>query len=146
MSKEWSYLAIDPGETTGWAAFDESGVIIAIGQFKQTEQNDWLDEHIKPTLKTVITEDYQNHAWKRQKNWSRNQTSKNIGSIEAFCHIRRIPIVLQRNTVKSIGYKFMGMVPPSDHSISHQYDAAAHGTYWLRTNGILLPSIPKRDA
>jgi hypothetical protein len=140
--KEWSYLAIDPGETTGWAAFDESGTIVAIGQFKQAEQNDWLDANIKPTLKAVITEDYTNHPGK-QRNWTRNQTSKNIGSIETVCHLRRVPIFLQRNTCKSIGYKYMGMEPPSNHSISHQYDAAAHGTYWLRIKGILRPTIPK---
>lgn len=142
MSSEPSYLAIDPGETSGWAEFDENGILVAFGQFKQVKQAEFLAEHVKPTLKALIVEDYKNHAHQKQKNWSRNQTSKNIGAIEMICEMRKVPYFLQPNTVKAIGYKYAGIEPPSDHSISHGPDAIAHGTYFLRTKGILKPSIP----
>jgi hypothetical protein len=138
-----AYLALDPGETTGWALFDAEGNILKYGQFTQDEQTEWLTDNITSSLTAVICEDYKNHPWMKQKGWSQNQTSKNIGAIELLCSMRKVPLHLQSNTVKSIGYKYMGMDrAPSNHSISHQFDAAAHGTYWLRVNGILKAMIP----
>ncbi len=132
------YLAVDPGETTGWATFDAKGSILNMGQFKQHEQGKALDNLVRSELKAVICEDYRNHAWTKQKNWSRNQTSKNIGALEMIAELRGVPVHLQSNSVKPIGYKWAGMTegPPSNHSISHQYDAYAHGVYWLQSNGI----------
>ena len=104
-----AYLALDPGETTGWALFDSEGNILKYGQFRQEQQNEWLSDNLTSDLKAVICEDYKNHAWKKQKNWSRNQTSKNIGAIEMLCSMRGVPCYLQQNTIKSIGYKYMGM-------------------------------------
>lgn len=140
---ETAYIALDPGETTGWAKFDSQGDITSFGQFNLGEQNQWLNDNIVEGLKGVIIEDYKNYAHKRQKNWSRNQTSKNIGKIEMLCDLRSVPYYLQPANVKAIGYKWAGLgEAPSNHSISHQFDAVAHGTYWLRQNGILKPSIP----
>lgn len=138
------YVAIDPGETTGWATFDENGVITGFGQFTQDEQTKWLSDNITEgvTLE-VIVEDYRNYSWQQQKKWSRNQTSKNIGAIEMLCQLRGIPYVLQPANVKTIGYKWAGLdKAPSNHTISHQYDAVAHGTYRLRQRGIAKPTIP----
>ena len=130
------YLAIDPGETTGWASFNAKGNLLGLGQVSQKELKRFLFDNIPPELKGVIVEDYRNHAWNRQKNWSRNQTSKNIGMIEMACELSKVPIHLQSNTVKAIGYKWGGIEPPTNHSISHQYDAYAHGVYYLQLNGI----------
>lgn len=137
---EVKYIAIDPGNTSGWAKFDEKGEILEFGQFTLAEQNKWLDENITSGLTEVIIEDYMNYAWKEQKKWSKNQTSKNIGAIEMICELRGVPYYLQPANVKKIGYKFAGLgEAPSNHAISHQYDAVAHGTYRLRTTGVLIP-------
>jgi hypothetical protein len=141
---EAKYLALDPGETTGWAKFAADGTPLSYGQFKQHEQLQWLRENITPDLTLVIIEDYKNHGWQQQKRWSRNQTSKNIGSIETVCQFVGVPFVLQPNNIKAIGYKYAGMDgPPSNHAISHQFDAIAHGYYYLRVNGIMKPMIPE---
>lgn len=132
------YLAIDPGDTTGWAHFDENGKLVAYGQVKEAEFNKWLLKELTDNeLTAVITEDYINHGWQQQKRWSKNKTSKKIGGIEALCSAYSVPVHLQRNTCKPIGYKWAGLSAPSNHSISHQFDAVAHGTYWLTQNGIL---------
>ena len=138
---EYAYIALDPGETTGWAGFDGKGVIQKFGQFTQDEQTKWLDEHIVEGVLMVIIEEYRNYkggTFQGQK----NQTSKNIGAIEMICELRGVPYTRQPANIKKIGYKFAGMPdgPPSDHRISHQYDAVAHGTYYLRVNGILVPT------
>lgn len=135
MYKPSTYLALDPGETTGWASFDDKGEILEMGQFSLKEVNR-LNDLIHENLKTVIVEDYRNHGFTQQKRWGRNDTSKVIGRIEAICSIRGVEVVLQPNTVRNIGYKWMGTEQPKNHSISHQWDAAAHGVYWLQKNDI----------
>jgi hypothetical protein len=141
--KEPAYLALDPGETTGWALFDEEGTILRYGQYVQGEQTEWLSENLTSELKAVICEEYRIYNSARQKRWSRNQTSKNEGAIQLLAEMRRVPFFLQPANVKAIGYKWAGLgSAPSNHAISHQYDAVAHGTYWLRQKGILKPSIP----
>lgn len=140
------YLAIDPGLTSGWARFDgDTGEIIAFGQFKYEDRDMELRRLITPNCKGVITEDYKNYAWKRQKNWSRNETSKLIGGIEAICAYLNVKHYLQASTCKPIGYRWAGLdSAPSNHAISHQYDAVAHGVYWLQTNGIRRPGQSMR--
>ena len=137
------YLALDPGETTGWAKFDEDGAVLSMGQYKQADQTKWLTEHLTSDLLAVICEEYRIYNQKQQKRWSRNQTSKNEGAIQLLSEMRGVPFFLQPANVKAIGYKQSGLgKAPTNHAISHQYDAVAHGTYWLRGRGILKPTIP----
>lgn len=147
---EIAYVSFDPGETTGYATFTAQGDVIEYGQFKLIDQTKWLTVLISnvPNLKAVITEDYRNHGWQQQKRWSRNQTSKNIGKIEIIAELRGVPCHLQPNTVKAIGYKWAGMNgAPSNHAISHQFDAVAHGKYWLVQHNICssITAIPKNE-
>lgn len=138
------YLALDPGETTGWATFDDEGELLAMGQFPQRDQTQELTALITSSLKAVIIEDYRNFAWMQQKKWSRNQTSKNIGAIEMLCELRGVPFHLQGSDKLKIGLMYAGIGSlPSNHSISHQYSAVGHGTYWLRVNEILTPTTPE---
>jgi hypothetical protein len=137
------YLALDPGETTGWATFDDEGVVIKYGQVKQEDLHQWLDAAITSNLRAVISEEYRIYSSRRQRQWSRNQTSKNEGAIEVLCSVRGVPFHLQPANIKKIGYMWAGLgAAPNNHSISHQFDAVAHGTYWLRSKGILKPTIP----
>jgi hypothetical protein len=144
VEKEPAYLALDPGETTGWAKFDENGELLKFGQYTQGDQTQWLSENLTSSLKAVICEEYRIYNKSRQRNWSRNRTSKNEGAVEFLCDLRQVPFFLQPASVKKIGYKWAGLgEAPTNHAISHQYDAVAHGTYWLRQRGILKPTIPK---
>lgn len=147
MSKS-SYLAVDPGHTIGWATFDEQGSMLNMGQVKMEHFNREFDTLLHSDLKAVICEDYRNHGWTQQKRWGRNETSKIIGKFELLADLRGVPLYLQPNTHKPIGYKWAGLKEaPSNHSISHQYDAVAHGIYWLTVNNIrqMGQSIPKED-
>jgi hypothetical protein len=140
VTKTPKYLAVDPGDTTGYARFNDLGDIISFGQIKESDFNDWLrDELGDNKYLRVICEDYRNHAWTRQTNWSRNKTSKKIGGLEAICNFFKIELVLQPNTVKAIGYMWGGIEVPTNHSISHQFDAYAHGVYHLQQEGIRKP-------
>lgn len=131
-----SYLALDPGHTIGWASFDAKGDVIDMGQFHMDNIVQELDKLIHSELLAIITEDYKNHGFSQQKKWSRNETSKVIGKIEIFAELKNVPVILQSNTKKTMGYMYAGCEPPSNHSISHQYDAYAHGVFWLQTHSI----------
>ncbi len=130
------YLAIDPGLTSGWAMFDNKGELVEMGQFKYDDGVPTLNRLLGAKLKVVIIEDYRNHGHMQQKKWSRNETSKLIGKIETLCELHEIKVALQPNTCKPVGYKWAGIKPPSNHSISHQTDAYAHGVYWLQQNDV----------
>lgn len=132
---EYCYLAIDPGETSGWAKFDENGDIMEMGQIKLSALGEF-NLLIHEGLEEVIVEDYRNHGYKAQKRWGRNETSKIIGRIETLCELAGVTCIKQPNTAKPMGYKYMGMEQPKNHSISHQWDAAAHGVYRLQGTGI----------
>lgn len=137
LNPDARYLAFDPGDTWGWAAFDDKGEVIQWGQFHKDNAALALDELLTSMIVTVVVEDYRNYANKVQKKWSRNDTSKGIGKVEVLCELRGIQYVLQGAHVKSIGYKWSGLIAaPSNHSISHQYDAIAHGVYYLQSAGI----------
>ncbi len=142
-----TYLAIDPGEhnrpggSTGWATFDDLGEIITFGQIQNHKITSFVDEKLKKgDVKAVICEDYINFTGKRYaaaRNWSKNKTSVAIGRVEAICELHNVPLHKQPSSILPIGYKYLGIEPPSNHDISHQFSAAAHGTYWLHQNGIL---------
>lgn len=142
------YLALDPGDGpkgghTGWASFDEQGDVIAFGQFHSKDATEKLTSMIHSDLIEVIVEDFKNHMHlgkgrqgQAARPWGRNETSKLIGKIEMLAELRNVPVVLQPNTNKAMGYMYMGMKQPANHSISHQYDACAHGVYRLQTIGV----------
>lgn len=136
MYKNSSYLAIDPGHTSGWATFNDEGDMLEFGQFKMEKIMDELPELLHENLIMVVVEDYRNHGWMQQKKWSRNETSKIIGKIEMLAGMRNVPITLQSNTVKGIGQMWAGIDPPKNHAISHKFDAVGHGVYYLQSNGI----------
>lgn len=130
------YLALDPGGTTGYAVFNETGDLEGIGEvFNRDELRDLLND-TKPTL--VICED-----WKTNPNISfgnnRMETVRIIGQIEEWCSTHNTIIVLQPNTIKSIGYRWAGKSKSKNKALSHRLDAYVHGVYYLQKNGIRRP-------
>lgn len=145
MEVKSSYLAIDPGETIGWASFNDLGDLITMGQFRFENFNEEMDKLLHSDLKQVIIEDYVNYGHKQQKRWTRNNTSKIIGKIELLADLRSVSWVRQPANNYGIGAMWGGFEIPTDHSISHQFVAAAHGIYWLQTNGVREPGRALRQ-
>lgn len=92
-------LAIDPGETTGWALFcnttmDRHGQL-QTSLFPQAPVT--LCSHIeawKPDV--VVIEDYRVYKWKTDSHaWAALHTPKLIGVVEYFCYINKIPLTKQ---------------------------------------------------
>jgi hypothetical protein len=141
VTTEAKYLAIDPGDTFGFAKFDSDGNMCSLGQEHEDNFIKWSDENITSDLDTVIVEDYKLIPGKKSRGqaWSRMKTSKQIGKIELMCEMRGVKLVLQPNNKYPIGAMWGGFTIPSNHAISHQYVAAAHGVFYLQQQGIRKP-------
>lgn len=141
-----SYLAIDPGDTSGWATFDEAGEILDFGQIKESEFVAKFTELMHSDLKHVIIEDYKINPhtlrFHANKDTGNLKTKKLIGKLEMLAEMRNVPVTYQRASDYPIGAKWGGIEIPSNHSISHQWVAASHGIFWLQKNGIRKPRIP----
>ena len=136
------YLAIDPGETAGWCYFNATGDPIAYGQFRYENAVKELDALFVPSLKVCIVENFVNFAHRAQKgafNWKDNKTSQQIGQIDMMCQMRDVELVKQPSANKNMGFMYMAMEEPSNHSISHQFSAMAHGVYYLQETAKVNP-------
>ena len=148
-----SYLAIDPGDTLGFASFTKDGEFMGMGQVdtKRVSIGKWLDSKIKGQAETddpytlIICEDYKISAYSQKKfmahKGSRVPTIKQIGAIENVAEIHGIEVHLQPNTNYGIGAMWGGFEIPTNHSISHQYVAVAHGIFYLQNNGLRKPGL-----
>jgi hypothetical protein len=131
------YLAIDPGEICGWAAFDHQGHLLEMDQIPMDEMGSLLD--CFPSLLWVICEDYVINP-NIPHGGSRAPTIRIIGQIQEWCRNHNTSLKIQPNRIKKIGYAWAGIkpLPKSRHAESHQRDAVAHGVYFLQKNGIRM--------
>lgn len=138
IAKGTRLLALDPGETTGWAFFVD-GELTKWGQ-APTKLEGWsaIEEvfgALKPTH--VVAENYRvyEHKLKQHAN-SEVYTLRLIGVIDYICFKRNIPITYQMaqsakgfctdSKLKTWGYWKEGM--------KHARDAVRHGCYYLLFN------------
>lgn len=132
-------LALDPGETTGWAVF-RSGQLASYGQivvptFKDSRidaRDVWaLFRTVEPDV--VVIEGYRVYASKaKHHTWSALYTPKLIGYVEAVCQHDDIPYYIQMASSKMFctneKLKRWGYYPKGE---PHAADAVRHGCYWL---------------
>lgn len=131
-----TYLALDPGHSTGWATFDEKGNAIKYGTVKGRGPVYDLLKDVNPDH--IIMEDW---ITKQGINLGGDklETVRIIGAVEFYAYIKKIQITLQPNSVKGIAYRWAGIAKPKNHSMSHETDAYVHGVYFLQKAGIRRP-------
>lgn len=132
-------LAIDPGETIGWALFiegelDSCGHLEPTPEYRYSTIRDLIDTE-RPTK--VVCEDYRVYGHKLEAHtWSDLVTPKLIGAIAMYCDYRMIPIHYQMaSTAKGFfstqKLKDLGMWREAQ---KHAMDAVRHGGYYLLFN------------
>lgn len=129
------YLAIDPGTTSGWAMFGEDGKPLAFGKIKGYDKFlDWLEE-LNPGM--LIIERYRNRGG-FTNSFSDMPTSQHIGAIKRIARKKKIPIVEQDpSPALTIGLRFLNVYSLyQGKHVPDEISALAHGTYFLRKNGI----------
>jgi hypothetical protein len=137
-------LAVDPGETTGFAVFDSylTADWVEIDQIKTWPEPDAvrnltsLIETSHPQL--VVAEQYRIYDWKSDDHkWSPVNTTQVIGCIWTLCIQRGIPIVWQ-SAQNAKGFwtddklKEYGVYIPG---VRHGRDATRHALHYLCFGG-----------
>lgn len=129
-------LALDPGETMGWATFNMPLRKIISGQSVMTvnraHEIDELIHIAQPDL--VVMEDYKVYAWKaKEHSWADLFTPKLIGAIDYVTERLSIPLVMQMaQTAKPFctndRLKQWGLYNTAK---KHANDAIRHGAYYI---------------
>lgn len=131
------YLSVDPGETVGWATFDEQGNGLKNGTVIGRPALLNLLRAVNPTV--IICEDFMLYPWKsKDQAFSQFETVKVIGWLEMWAHIKKIVVHLQPSNVLTIALMWSGIKAPKGH-LPDEMSAYAHGVYWLQKNNIRKP-------
>ena len=134
-------LVVDPGDTTGYALFDETGELYLKGQ---ADFDKFLDFLLKNSFDSIVVEDYRLRKGKQaQQTGSRFQAVQVIGALKYIARQEEIPFELASVQAKTLGSMYSGVKPPSDHKKSHEIDAYNIGIYWLVDNKIIEPPALK---
>lgn len=134
-------IALDPGETTGYAIF-EAGVLIDAGQLdtrriKLSVQvlTDFFDRFSNTPF--VVFENYKVYAWKTESHaWATLHTPQLLGVIETLCYLRGWKTARQmaqqpKQFCTDIKLKTWGYYRTGEQ---HARDAIRHGCYYLLFN------------
>lgn len=142
MSQSKILWAFDPGDTSGYAVYRD-GALVKWGSCKGLKDllrrlGELVSEYGKPYV--IVVEDYKirpnvNHSF------SRVNTIQVIGALKAKAIEFDCKYILQDASIKPIGYKWFGMLPPKDHNISHETDAFVHGYYYLVRTNVRKPAL-----
>ena len=130
-------LAIDPGETTGIAEFENLNRVKAYQvSTKDIEQG---ARQVTPILLNtnwdrVIVEEYRVFSWRaKQHSWSHLHTAQLIGSIKGTCALEDLRVVMQtpqsaKGFCDNVKLKDWGFYIKGE---PHARDAIRHGCYYL---------------
>lgn len=129
-------LAIDPGETSGWATFGPDGIYRIRGQMGFDEMLQQLAT--VEGVSTFVLEAY-THDPGRQKRGSTFKTVQIIGAIKLRALQLKAEVVTVGREAKTMGAIYTGEEPPRNHKLSHEVDAKNLGTYWLVEQEIIDP-------
>lgn len=134
------YLAIDPGDSTGWATFNyDTGETLGFGKIKGHDAFlDWLEEI--EGIKTIILENYKvgrSGGSQFTHSFSDVPTLQLIGAIRRVAKKRHWTIVEQTPNDMYMGLRYLGLWShyrgPGKAKIHVPDDQAAlaHGVYYL---------------
>lgn len=128
-------MAVDPGNTTGWALFEQnSQKPYEIGEVKKEGFHKWLDGNTGVNI--WVVEDYiirppNRKAGGHDHFWNKGDTLRLIGAIERHAHVTKALFYLQQPSLKPLAYKQMGMEYVKGKSGMHMHDAIAHGVHFI---------------
>lgn len=147
MSSEAHILAFDPGKITGIAIFNQDGTLLGMEQLPLDSGDNnllkWTAWYPYP-VSLVIYEKFITFRQKAmQQVGSKQETAQAIGLIKGLAFRKQAELVEQKPDIKPIASKWSGVTVPSNHAISHQYDAYLHGFYLLHQRGIVKSKLEK---
>lgn len=137
------YYAFDPGETTGWARF-EDGRLTDFGYEKFEDFHNFLLT-LAPDL--YVVEDYIIRPYTVQKGyshqWNKGHTLRVIGAIELHGTILDIKVVKQQPSIKSAMAAQSGLNTKLSSKFRHSVDAILHGMYYAQKQLGVNPNLER---
>lgn len=136
------FLAIDPGNSTGWALFDNAGETVEIGKIKGHDNFlDWLEE--QSPLK-IILENYKvgrSGGSQFTNSFSDVPTLQLIGAIKRVAKKAKIEVIEQTPNDMYMGLRYLGLWQvyrggKTKQHVPDDVSALAHGRYYLVKTGI----------
>lgn len=135
-------IALDPGETTGYAVY-QNGKLIDAGQLPTSyiiqgiqSLEPLLDKYLDQKPYCVF-ENYRIYSWKTETHtWAELHTPQMLGVIETLCYVRGIKCSRQmaqqaKQFCTDDKLKMWGYYKPG---LKHARDAIRHGCYYLLFN------------
>ena len=134
-----AYIALDPGQQTGYATFDEAGNITDMDYLVLNEVRTRFAEDIKENPTAVVAESWRLDPKRAMAfSWSPMPECRLLGWIEGVCWARGITYVEQAPGVKTAGYMHWGRKAlPHSNPMNHAWDAVVHGREYLIKQGVL---------
>jgi hypothetical protein len=129
-------MSFDPGESTGWASFDQSGKLTGSGILKDGLYgvSDFLCGLVNPP-RVMIVETYRIKNFQHEHNMSKVPTIRVIGVLENYAYMNTVTWHEQESNAKDSGIKWAGFEKPKGH-MPDDYSAIGHGVYWLHKHGL----------
>lgn len=148
MDSKHFYLAIDPGNNTGYAWFAENGDPTDNGAIKgHDEFLDWLEDG--PVAKIIIMEDYKVRPGNSGNHWSNVPTLQLIGAIKRYAKKNNITVEMVQPQNLYMGLRLLGMYEkyaPRTVHVPDRLSALAHGVHWLTKRHIYRHPILKKGS
>lgn len=125
-------VAVDPGDSTGWAEYDiEAKMPSRFGIVKGEEEIwDWLDNE-SPDL--WVVENFRvrppkKAGWVPANQWGEVFTIRVIGAIRFHARRSKVSVVMQEPNIKRVAEGWSGI---KEKDGAHEIDALLHGYYFL---------------
>lgn len=134
-------LAIDPGDTTGWATWDtvKGNLPLNFGNVKADDLFEWVSLQ-EGSFDVVVVEDYIPRPPKHggfDHTYAKINTLRYIGAIQYHCYLNGMKFVLQPPSIKPVGAGW-GNIPHNKKTHApHHLDAMKHGFYYLVRNNVI---------
>jgi hypothetical protein len=140
-----TYLAFDPGVSTGVCRFDKTGDETELKILRSLDElADYLEECEPASV--VIYESYRIFGKKTQAHIGSDVPSAQaIGMIAAKARKWNAKIVNQPSNILTIAQLWTGVKIPSNHKESHDIAAFLHGAYYLTQQGIRPQRVLKES-
>lgn len=149
------WLSIDPGESVGWALWDDDALIdsgtgklwnfadsVYRAVFMEQDELELIDDELALLfvgVQRLVVEDFKIYPWEARKgslDWDSVRTARLIGSLQSVSRWSGIEFYLQPAKIKesavAAGAEELFFAPL--HECRHGNDAIMHGVYWWSTN------------
>lgn len=150
---DWTYVAFDPGVTTGVACWNETcndrmGTPVFVANLDRNELSEFLFVRLPGKhTQVIIYEEYKILPHKARAHiGSTVPTIEVIGAIKEAAKLCKVTkIIAQSPSILSGAQAWSGLRLSSNHADTHWESAYNHGYHWLLKQGLIKARVLRKD-